>query len=579
MSSTARTIFTWTLGLSLAACAADSEQAHEPPAAVSQPATPNLRSEATAPSSAESAVDVTVVGGLAPSVELATSATPVPTLAVDAALSAPATQLPGQPSSTPAATPTNTAAPSTPAPATPAPSTPKVAGAIVAGFVSDLGLGAPTLGLGGQGTLGLAAKVRLSALHDGGLPRTLSEVAIDAQGGFSFEVALKPALLIAEALDGADRVLGSVLVGVDASVAGEVLLAAPISAESSLEARLVLRAAACGKASVAQLTALALDTTLLVDAELSTQVAAAISAGARSEGLLDALAKATLSAHRARAATLLDAQIALDGSALLSAELAALIKLNGGLQAALTTQVAVGDLSVQLASELDAAWSAAGAKPEVRARAQVAASLGLGASLRASLRGREELRPLLFSALHAAAKLELQVALPTIDAQLALSGAGAQLLASARLAGRELALDVQLASDVSAIERARVKYLERLHGGRASRGLLGDLLGATSGIVTGLFDTVLGTVADLSEQLDVSLAVALDAQVALGCGGVQVAGEVDLSLQGLVQTLRDFQVDVRALSPELAQSGLSRATADALADLLGTAEIILHVSL
>ena len=58
-----------------------------------------------------------------------------------------------------------------------------------------------------------ATSVRLSALLPGGGLQTLAQGAVNAAGSFSLQAPLNVGLAIAQALNGAGQVVGSVIVG------------------------------------------------------------------------------------------------------------------------------------------------------------------------------------------------------------------------------------------------------------------------------------------------------------------------------------------------------------------------------
>src|SRR6185312_15665328 len=119
----------------------------------------------------------------------------------------------------------------------------------------------------GQGTLAAAVAVRLSSLALDGSVNVLVNVNVDAHGKFTANLPLGLDLVVAEALDVSGNVLGSALVGATGTVNGGVVVSAPITAETSLEVKVLLGALGCHcVADRHGLLSLSLDVAALIDA-------------------------------------------------------------------------------------------------------------------------------------------------------------------------------------------------------------------------------------------------------------------------------------------------------------------------
>lgn len=103
--------------------------------------------------------------------------------------------------------------------------------------------GAPSLGLGGAGTLAAATGVRVSIFLPDGALKVISEASLGANGTFSLQVPLNIDVLVAQAVDAAGRVLGSAVVGASGNVSGSVVVTAPITTQTSLQALVLIDAA------------------------------------------------------------------------------------------------------------------------------------------------------------------------------------------------------------------------------------------------------------------------------------------------------------------------------------------------
>jgi len=71
------------------------------------------------------------------------------------------------------------------------------------------------------------------------------QVVVDAKGSFSVAVPLNVDVLVAQAVNAAGHVLGSVVVGASGNTANNVVIAAPITTQTSLQAMVLIVAAGC----------------------------------------------------------------------------------------------------------------------------------------------------------------------------------------------------------------------------------------------------------------------------------------------------------------------------------------------
>ncbi len=455
---------------------------------------------------------------------------------------------------------------------------------VVNGAVTDQGAGILSLGLGGQGTLAAAAKIRISQLLATGDLKLVADADIDASGKFSVNVPLSIDTLVAQAVDLTGHVLGSVIIGASGSVAGSVVVAAPITTETSLEVQVLLDAARCrvDESGHHGGLALAVDVSAIVDAKLTAAVAAAVSAGVDVDVLVHALAQAAVASVRARLQALVDAGITVDADAAVQADIDALLHLNAGLADVLAGKVTPVQVTARLLADLDAALSAtANVSASVRARAQVAASLTFCATLAASLVGVAHVDAVVFAATHAAAQIEAQITATAVADIVKLAGGAQAAIDAVVAAGAKLVADVGAATNIKLLQQARLDFLTTLCGGvNGAGGLLGDLLVQTTGSVNALLGSVLDAVAKLAADLDASLKADLSAIVKADvCVDVDASAKLDVSLHALIDTLAKFGADVQALGPSLAAGTTAQVSAKALADILATAQILLRVAI
>ncbi len=474
----------------------------------------------------------------------------------------------------------------TPAPAkTGGPGTSVNARARVTGIVTDLGGGSPRLGLGGTGTLASGVAVRLSELTASGELKLLTEVKIDVSGNFSAQLPLGLNVVIAQVVDISGKILGSAIVGATGSVNGGIVVAAPITTETSIEVSVLLDIGNCKLPSTSPaMVALGLDVSALVDAKLAASLVAAAKAGVDAKLLIHVLANATVSAAQARLQVLLDAGIDVDVDLELKAKLDAIARLNAGLTSVLNGNASLADVTAQLLIDLDAALDiSANVSANVRVRAQVAANLAFAATLSTSLRGVANAQPVVFASVHAAAKIEAQIAANAITDIVRLAGGSQAAIDVAVAAGAKLQVDVNAAVDLKGLTQARLDFLAVLSGnGQANSGLLGNLLVKATGDVQLALASLLDAVGKLSADLQAKLSVQTSALVQTDvCVDVNASVDLDLKLSAMIKLLAKFSADVHALGPNVSVQGGVTAdlTVKALADLLATVEILMRVQL
>jgi hypothetical protein len=458
---------------------------------------------------------------------------------------------------------------------------------VVSGVVTDSGDGTPEDGLGGEGTVAAATTVRISQIVGGSL-ELLGEGDI-VNGRFDVELPLGLDSLVAQAVDATGSVLGSVIIGASGKLAADVVVAAPITTETSLETSVLLQACAClgGAASAGSRLSLALDISALVDQKLTAAIAAAVAAGVDADLVVQALASAVVASAQARTSALVEAGAELDVDAALKADIAALTNLGIGLSDVLAGNATVADVTAKLFSDLESALSAAAdVDATLRVRAQVAASLTFVSSLAASLAAIPQAGAVVFAATHAAAQIEAKLAAAAVKSILELAGASQSLIDAALAAGNKLIADVVGATDIPALSRARRDFVSALvdgldgsHGSHGSSGgLLGGLLTQTTGTVTTVLQGALGGVGKLAADLDAGLASKLSAIVRADvCIDVDASAELDVTLKALIALLVQFTADVEALGPSLT-TGAGPDVTKTLTDLLSTAHVLLRAA-
>ncbi len=428
-----------------------------------------------------------------------------------------------------------------------------------------------------KAALSAGAKVSLSLLSDAGALELVADGKVDLHGKFNLAlpVDVRIDLGVAQLLDATGKVLGSVLVGGAKGSAGGVLDLAPISIESSLEVDVLLAALKCPcppdkKPSAA---ALALDVSALIDANLSNALHAALKLGVDADVVIDGLATALSAAGKARLEVLADLGVKLDANILLDAQLDALSELGQGLLQVVSGKAKLPEVNAKLALGLDGALSLAGRlESDLRARAQIAASLAFTSSLAGSFKADAKLNAALSAAVHACAALDAEITANAVVELLSKSGASDATIKVALDAGLNLKADVALAVDLKGIVAARKAFIEAVCGKpQQNGGLIGGILGDATGLVGGVLDGLLGALPGLSLDLDAKLSLDLGEVAKVdACVSADASLSLDASLSVLVDTLAKFDADVRAS----AKVGVNAsASAKAAAKVLVTAEL------
>jgi hypothetical protein len=460
---------------------------------------------------------------------------------------------------------------------------------VLSGAVTNLGTGTLANGLGGVGTIAAASGVQIWKLVDGAL-ELVGQGSIDALGNYDIEVPLGLDTLIAQVVDATGHVLGSAIVGNSGVSPARNVIVAPITSETSLEATVLLGAMATPITSaLGDALSLTLDVSALVDPQLTDAVNSAIAAGADPAALVNALSAAVVSFARARTGSLVAAGISIDADAAIQAELAALQHLAAGLSGALTDPTTVSQVTATLLNDLGTVLSTASqAGATANVRAQVAGSLAFAATLSTALSDVPGSDAIVFAATRALSGIESTVIAGAVKTILENAGASPSLVDAAVAAGNKLIADVAAATNIAALQQARLDFLSAVVGGlngnspstallgilpvsNVSGGLLGDLLAQTTEKVDAVLDPVLERVTDLTQALESKLAQSLSG---LSQGGA--SPELDRTLAVLIDALAKFGADVEALGPSLASGNAGQVPTAAVTDLLSTVQVLLR---
>lgn len=427
------------------------------------------------------------------------------------------------------------------------------------------------------------ADVRLSLLSDAGKLALVAHAKVDLDGKFSLSlpVDVRIDLGVAQLLDAAGKVVGSVLVSGAKGSAGGVLELAPISIESSLEVNVLLAALKCPCPPDKKPSApsLALDVSALIDANLSNALDAALKLGVDADLVVAGLANALNAAAQARLEVLADLGVKLDAKLQRDAQLKALSTLGQGLFDVAGSKAKLTDVVSALALSLDGALSlSAKLDADLRARAQIAASLAFTSSLSGAFKADAKLNASVAAATHASAVLDAEITVNAVVELLEQGGASSVDVKAAISAGDKLKADVAASVDLKGLVAARKAFVEAVCGKPQGKGgLIGGLLGGTTDLVGGLLDGVLGSVLDLSVDLDAKLSLDLDAIASAdACVSADASIGLNASLSLLADTLAKFDADVCAS----ANVGVNAsASAKAAAKVLVTAELFGRASI
>jgi hypothetical protein len=439
---------------------------------------------------------------------------------------------------------------------------------IVNGHVTDLGAGEAALGLAGPSTKANTKSVRISQILEGGALKTLSEASLDATGAYSAKVPMNLQALVAQALDTSGKVIGSALIAASGSVKDEIVVAAPITTESSVEAQVYLDLSGCECTCAADKIINLATVTGLIDAELSATLTVAAKAGVEVKGLIHALAKACLSAKLTELHALANADVEVNADVLAKAELKAVL----ALAASLDANVTLDKVTAQFLADIDAALEAAGAaSAEVRAEAKIAASLSFRTSLAASLAADANAQAVLVASIQAAAQLEADATAKAVIEIVTLSGTGQAAIDAAVKAGAKLVADVNAATSVDAIKEARLDFIASISG----TGSVLDLVLQANVQAQAALKIVLETTAQLSAQLDVELKAALSAFVKVdACVNADASADLDVAVEAILTAMAKFTASVNALTPKLV--GATPAQAEGVASAVAIAQAMFH---
>jgi hypothetical protein len=439
------------------------------------------------------------------------------------------------------------------------------------------------------GTIAAANSVQIWELVDGAL-ELVGQGSIDALGNYDIEVPLGLDTLIAQVVDATGHVLGSAIVGNSGMSPARNVIVPPITSETSLEAAVLLGAVATPiTAALGDALSLTLDVSALVDPQLTDAVNSAIAAGADPAALVNALSAAVVSFARARTGSLVAAGVSIDSDAAIQSELAALQHLAAGLSGALTDPTTLNQVTATLLNDLGTVLSTASqAGATVNVRALVAGSLAFAATLRTALSDVPGADAIVFAATRALSEIESTVIAGAVKTILENAGASQSLVDAAVGAGNKLIADVAAATNIAALQQARLDFLSAIVGGlngkspstallgilpvsNVSGGLLSDLLAQTTEKVDAVLDPVLERVTDLTQALESKLAESLSGP---SQGGA--SPELDRTLAALVDALAKFGADVEALGPSLASGNAGQVPTAAVTDLLSTVQVLLR---
>ena len=407
--------------------------------------------------------------------------------------------------------------------------------------------------------LGIALRVRLSALLESGVLRELASGDLDPSGAFDLLLAaeVEPGLLLAELLDARGNRLGAVW-SARADGTRDLLSLPTINLQTLLESEVLLGSLGCAQESERRATpmTLLLDVATRIDPTLSAALTQAVERGASRELAVAALARATAAGARARGEVLSQAGVTLG---------LPLTQLQREVLERVSTERSQAEPRLRAAGVLD---------PALRTRAHVASSLAFGASLRGAFAPSSGLQEALFPALRSAAQLEAAAGSDNVLELLSAAGMNAQTRAAAEAAATTFRADVANAHDLAALSQARGKFSEAVFGrpSASAGGLLGGVLGGTLGLVGGLLNGVLSMLQQLTTKLDAALALDLVGFAEAGsCGDVAAASRRDSASHDLSHTLSGFSDEVRAASAE-------GAVAEALSKALASTQLLMRQS-
>jgi hypothetical protein len=399
---------------------------------------------------------------------------------------------------------------------------------------------APAPAFGGEGTA--AASTRVSAWgSQGGSLSLLAEADVGAGGAFALQLPPDAERVVIFATDAQGQARAAVLLD-RAGPAGGERQAAPMSAETSLEAAVFAQMLAQGMAADEVDT---VSLRALLDAKVAAAVQARQQAGEETEKWVAALAESARVAQQARLRAYARAGVDVTARALFEAQVEASAQLDAALHARQDAQAAYA----RFYAALDAARERLGAKAKERAEGERAASAGFRGTLRIRVDASADASPLLTAAVKAAAEEEARAQEAAATAAL---GAGAQAdAARARVtaAFATLGTDVRAAATASAVAAAYARLSASLAtDAQVDATAFGTHLGVS---------TATRASADAAVSASAQAAAALDAALAASFGAAAGAPEVSSSAlaQEVVDAHAAFSSAVRAQAATLAAFG------------------------
>lgn len=380
----------------------------------------------------------------------------------------------------------------------------------VEGHVTDGG-GAQTRSFGGEGTISGAVAVQASALLPGGSLELLAEGELEADGSYSLELPAGETHVILQAVDASGEVMAAAVLE-HSGPPGETVTATPIDSESSLEAAVLIEAAAQG-AEVGAINVV--DLRARVTSEVAIGVRIADARGDDVGELVGALAAGVRAAQESELAVYARGGASVSQAQLFEAELAASQELDAALDAGAPAQAAYDTFFEARAQ----ARAALGVDAEAQGRAEAAASASFRATVEARI-SSEASASIRESALLAAASLEARAQERAIAAILAAGEASGEVQASAAAAASALRAEVSAAATADAAAEAYARFAASVHGEASVEGsILGAYLDAgVAGTVA--VDAAVAASATAAAQLDLALDAAFTASL-------QTTGAVD----------------------------------------------------
>jgi hypothetical protein len=436
--------------------------------------------------------------------------------------------------------------------------------ALLTGHITDQGANLLSQGLAGVGSIVSATTMQVSQILPGGVLQVLGQTPIGPGGIFNMKLPLGLDCVVAQVLDATGHVIGSAIVFANKTVDGVLYAVAPITAQTSLQAQVLIAASgcsgnsgsACGPSSVPftlPLSILALDVVADIDADLTAAVCAALAADAKVADLdlfVHAIAKATVSAARARLDVLAQAGVKLDLAACAKADLTALADLSAGLDAILCGKATLADVVAKFQADVEVALEAtANVSVDVRVQAEIAASLTFCASLTASLASNAttDVDAIVFAAVHAVEKIEAKVVCDAIAQLIKVSGAAQTTIDSITSAITAFLGDVAAATNIPALSAARDAFVQALAAIPNLGGPLATLLPMTLSTAQNLVQSLLGTATNLVSKLDTDLKAKLDLVANVDvCVDAQASVNVDANVTAVATILAKFFADVNA---------------------------------